>query len=462
MRILFNINMIGGKYHGISHDTKMILKMLLQNKNIALDILVTKSLSQKTLELLSKAQLKKLSLLCPKNSKNLKEIIKALRTVIKKEFTPSKIDDDLKQELYEFCSPEIDQKLLDKVDVYQSDITSQALKIRSFLQYFNPKLDIEGYDAVFFPLPLSWHLPDGTLKIVRYHDAIPLQFSHLTKYPTIGKVRFYKELKTCVEQNSYFVCNSLPMQEDLLRIFPKHKLKTCTIPCAVPDDFGYKKPNNKQLNNIVEKYTSPSTSHFATEECEIITFEKKKIEVDSQLKHGKYIITVSKIEPKKNHAEIIRHWESSLFDKGIKLVVVGSPGWSCENTLERMSRYIKNRSIIHLEKVKSDDLQILLSGAIAFMFASHCEGFGIGIVEAARCKVPLLISDIPTHRWVSGNNAIYFDPSHEGISLSETMDSIINSDNKNMVDNSYEYSARYMESNVKSKWVEFFDSLSSK
>lgn len=68
--------------------------------------------------------------------------------------------------------------------------------------------------------------------------------------------------------------------------------------------------------------------------------------------------------------------------------------------------------------VHPDDelLREAYGAADAFVFPSLQEGFGIPLVEAMRCGVPVVASDIPVFREICGNAARFFDP-HDPDSL---------------------------------------------
>jgi len=63
-----------------------------------------------------------------------------------------------------------------------------------------------------------------------------------------------------------------------------------------------------------------------------------------------------------------------------------------------------------LGEVPLQVLESLMYHASALVFPSIYEGFGLPPLEALACGTPVVVSDIPVHREVLGNSAIYFDP----------------------------------------------------
>jgi glycosyltransferase involved in cell wall biosynthesis len=60
-------------------------------------------------------------------------------------------------------------------------------------------------------------------------------------------------------------------------------------------------------------------------------------------------------------------------------------------------------------------LPTLYAGADAFVFPSIYEGFGIPVLEAQACGTRVVTSDIPELREAGGGDAMYIQPTEEGI-----------------------------------------------
>lgn len=97
----------------------------------------------------------------------------------------------------------------------------------------------------------------------------------------------------------------------------------------------------------------------------------------------------------------------SMVSKDIHLVCTGVPFNSSE--LEIINKLnLKNR--IHQYFATEDELLNLLCNAIAFVYPSIGEGFGLPILEAFRCSCPCIISDIMCFHEVADSAASYFNP----------------------------------------------------
>lgn len=127
-----------------------------------------------------------------------------------------------------------------------------------------------------------------------------------------------------------------------------------------------------------------------------------------------YFLCVGRLEKKKNVSSLIRAFELFKQDRGygdpFELVLVGSPGYGAEE-LKQYLEHSPVRDHIRLLGYRSDaEVAALMSQAMAFLFPSWYEGFGLPNLEAMACGTPLITSDIPPHREVCGDAAVFVSP----------------------------------------------------
>jgi glycosyltransferase involved in cell wall biosynthesis len=120
---------------------------------------------------------------------------------------------------------------------------------------------------------------------------------------------------------------------------------------------------------------------------------------------GPYILFVGSLEPRKNLALLLEAWRLGGFD-GATLAVVGASG----HMFPKFHLDSIPEGVRLLGSVKDEILPVLYSGATAFVYPSIYEGFGLPPLEAMACGCPVALSDIPAHREVCGETAMYFDP----------------------------------------------------
>lgn len=124
-----------------------------------------------------------------------------------------------------------------------------------------------------------------------------------------------------------------------------------------------------------------------------------------RLINAPYILYVGSRNAYKNFSTFLQAY--SLIDQDIHLICTGIPFTSKEYALI-LNLGIENR--IHQMFVSNEDLNNLLCNALAFIYPSLSEGFGLPILEAFRCGCPCIISNIMCFKEVAGEAAIYFNP----------------------------------------------------
>lgn len=128
---------------------------------------------------------------------------------------------------------------------------------------------------------------------------------------------------------------------------------------------------------------------------------------------GNYIVYVGTIQPRKNLIKLI---EAFAKVENLKLVIIGKTtgegrqGWLFKNTLDRPKELGIEEKVIFTGFVPDEDLQFLVNGGEAFILPSLYEGFGIPVVDAMACGVPVLVSDVSSLPEVVGKAGLLFDP----------------------------------------------------
>jgi glycosyltransferase involved in cell wall biosynthesis len=118
-----------------------------------------------------------------------------------------------------------------------------------------------------------------------------------------------------------------------------------------------------------------------------------------------YILFVGSLEPRKNLKMLLEAWQVGGFD-GATLAVVGASG----HVFQKLPFDSMPAGVRMLGRVEDEVLPALYSGAAGFVYPSIYEGFGLPPLEAMACGCPVAVSDIPAHREVCGDTAMYFDP----------------------------------------------------
>jgi glycosyltransferase involved in cell wall biosynthesis len=124
-----------------------------------------------------------------------------------------------------------------------------------------------------------------------------------------------------------------------------------------------------------------------------------------------YVLSVGSLEPGKNRARLF-HALKALREDGIHahLAIVGQPAWKYEAEATLVDELGMSDRIHYLGYVQAADLPALYSAASVFAFPSLYEGFGLPVIEAMACGVPVLTSELSATAEVAGNAAVLVDP----------------------------------------------------
>ena len=127
-----------------------------------------------------------------------------------------------------------------------------------------------------------------------------------------------------------------------------------------------------------------------------------------------YILSLCSIQPRKN---LVRLIEAYSCLRGVRpegklpqLVLAGKRGWRDGETFRAAERNALDKDILFTGYVPEQDLAGLYSGAVCFVYPSYFEGFGLPVVEAMQCGVPVIAGNRTSLPEVVGAAGLLFDP----------------------------------------------------
>lgn len=137
---------------------------------------------------------------------------------------------------------------------------------------------------------------------------------------------------------------------------------------------------------------------------------------------NKYLLYLGTLEPRKNLTRLILAYSelNKLKENLPPLVLAGGKGWLYEPIFETIEKENLHNKVIVTGYVTDTEAICLIKNAIAFLFPSLYEGFGMPPLEAMACGIPVLTSNCASMPEVVGDAAVLVDP----FSIAEIRDGI--------------------------------------
>ncbi|PSN16620.1 mannosyltransferase [filamentous cyanobacterium CCT1] len=237
-----------------------------------------------------------------------------------------------------------------------------------------------GAKLFFSPVPEA-PLWSSCRTVVTVHDLIPLHFpqprSPLTLYS-----RYY--LPQVIRQAEHIICDSESTLRDIYRFFGPPPGATTVIPLAY-DDSHY-----RFLNLPRQPYFLYVGSHYTY----------------------------------KNLGRLIQAFAQTKLPD-FKLLIAGVPDPRYTPFLQAQVKEMDlGDRVQFLSYVPYSDLPQLINQAIALVFPSLWEGFGLPVLEAMACGTPVITSRVSSLPEVAGDAALLIDP-YNVDELAEAMGSVV-------------------------------------
>ena len=264
-------------------------------------------------------------------------------------------------------------KLFKKFELKSSIEKRVNQQIRKFSSYF----------STYFPIPDFIRRNPNIKKIQTIHDMIPI--FHPEYFSSSYNEIILKEVVNNITKADKVVAVSKSTKSDILKYRPDLTPANILVSLEAASDIFYKESNLDAINSIRNKY---------------------------RIKDKTYFLSLCTLEPRKNLSIIVDAFHHFLQDDQnveASLVLTGSYGWDLDSLLEKIKDINKNFNdkIILTGYVEDKDLAPLYSGAMAFIYASLYEGFGLPLLEAMKCGTPVISSNNSSLPEVGGDAALY-------------------------------------------------------
>lgn len=275
-------------------------------------------------------------------------------------------------------------------------------RLAPFSEYINPKIaHASGYlyraASTYLPIPykhffgrdadvthfFNYIAPPGVhgKTVITVHDMVYKAFPETVRGRT--KWMLISGLKPSMNRADIIVTDSEFSKSEILKYFPKYEKKIRVVPCGVD----------------LEKFKPCDTP-------------ERIPEVKSSLGiNGEYFLYLGTIEPRKNLERLISayHILTQRIQDAPKLVLAGGKGWLYDSIFQRVSDLKLADKVLFTKYIPSEDMNPLMCGALAFVFPSIYEGFGMPPLEAMACGVPVLASNAASLPEVTGDCGVICD-----------------------------------------------------
>ena len=123
-----------------------------------------------------------------------------------------------------------------------------------------------------------------------------------------------------------------------------------------------------------------------------------------------YVLYVGNLEPRKNLKRLLQAF-ARLEGRDLELVIVGNR-WYRGNDAEEAAKSLGIHNRVRFPGyVDREDLPALYSGALAFIYPSLLEGFGLPVIEAMACGTPVITSNNSSLKEIAVDAALLVDAS---------------------------------------------------
>jgi glycosyltransferase involved in cell wall biosynthesis len=266
-------------------------------------------------------------------------------------------------------------RLVDAPVLARSDFTGNLLRLLWHQVRLPPAVDRDDLDVFYSPVPEGMLLPRCP-QVVTVHDLLPLRFPEV--YPRLQHY-FRHVLPRILRSSAAIIVDSESTASDL---------RSRGLANGVPVEVVYPGYDAESFRTVSAERVAQVSRDYGLSE---------------------YLLAVGEMRPYKNIRRLIEAFARADLE-GVQLAIVGRIGPRDRAILNTAADHGVAERVKFLGFVPDDGLAALYTGALAFVFPSLHEGFGIPPLEAMACGCPVVASRAASIPEVCGAAAVYVDP----------------------------------------------------
>lgn len=244
---------------------------------------------------------------------------------------------------------------------------------------------------------MNYHVPPGVKGkvITMVYDMVYKSYPETMNFKTLKMLNL--SMKRSCKRADVIITISQFSKNEIIKYLNVPENKIVIMPCGV--DLNLYNPN------------------YGMDE---IARVKNKLGIE-----GDYFLYLGTLEPRKNLERLIEAYDLLRRKLSIvpRLVIAGPEGWLYDTIFQKVNSLGICNEVLFTGYVAEEDSPILMKGAIAFVFPSIYEGFGMPPLEAMACGTPVITSNVASLPEVVGDAAVLVDP-YSVESISEAMEHI--------------------------------------
>jgi glycosyltransferase involved in cell wall biosynthesis len=216
--------------------------------------------------------------------------------------------------------------------------------------------------------------------VVTFHDMTFFLYPQVHK--TYKRLFFKSTIRLSAKRAKAIIADSESTRQDILGILKLAPEKVTAVPLGVSDVYQpVRSPD--ALEGVRSRYRLPP----------------------------KIILCVSELQARKNLPTLIRAY-GRLVQQGLthSLVIAGRKGWLYEELFQAVQALNLSDRVIFTGYVTEQDLPLLYNSADVFVYPSLYEGFGLPVLEAMACGIPVVTSNVSSMPEITGDAGLLVDP----------------------------------------------------